>query len=109
MQVFKRHVFVCINQRPARHRRGDCDSKGGPEVHAALKKAVTRAGLNLEIRVNRAGCLDQCSQGPVIVVYPEAVWYVQVGLEDVDEIVNSHLIGGKVVDRLVMTKTDREL
>jgi len=109
MQVFKRHVFVCINQRPAKHRRGDCLTKGGQEFHQALKTAVLRAGLNLEIRVNKAGCLDQCSQGPVMVVYPEGVWYVKVGLDDVDEIVNRHLIGGEVVERLQMTRTDREL
>ena len=70
---------------------------------------LTTAGLQGEIGINKAGCLDQCSQGPVIVVYPEAVWYVQVGLDDVDEIVNRHLIGGEVVERLLMTKTDREL
>ncbi|MBD3868068.1 MAG: (2Fe-2S) ferredoxin domain-containing protein [Acidobacteria bacterium] len=109
MQVFKRHVFVCINQRAARHRRGDCHGKAGTDVHQALKTAVAQAGLSVEIRINKAGCLDQCSQGPVIVVYPEAVWYVQVGLEDVDEIVKRHLIGGEVVERLVMTRTDREL
>ncbi len=109
MQVFKRHVFVCINRRPARHRRGDCETKGGSDVHRELKNAVARAGLQFEIRINKAGCLDQCSQGPVMVVYPEGVWYVQVGVDDVDEIVNRHLIGGEVVKRLLMTKTDREL
>jgi (2Fe-2S) ferredoxin len=109
MQVFKRHVFVCINQRPAKHRRGDCHSKAGSELHQALKTAVARAGLRCEIRINKAGCLDQCSQGPLIVVYPEGVWYVQVGLDDVDDIVKRHLIGGEVVERLLMTKTDREL
>lgn len=108
MQVYKRHVFVCINQRPARHRRGDCHSKSGPELHKALKTAVLRAGLNLEIRINKAGCLDQCSQGPVMVVYPEGVWYAGFGLADVDEIVQRHLIGGEVVERLRMTRTDRE-
>ena len=109
MQVYKRHVFVCINQRPKGHRRGDCDSKGASDLHRELKNAVLRAGLNLEIRINKAGCLDQCSQGPVMVIYPEGIWYKAVGLDDVDEIVNRHLIGGEVVERLRMTRTDREL
>lgn len=109
MQVFKRHVFVCTNERPKGHRRGDCRSKGADGLHRKLKDAVVRAGLSEEIRINNAGCLDQCSQGPVMVVYPEGAWYVNVTLEDVDEIVNKHLIGGEVVERLIMARTDREL
>jgi (2Fe-2S) ferredoxin len=53
-----------------------------------------------KVRMNRAGCLDRCSEGPVLVVYPEAVWYTYVDQEDVDEIVESHLKNGKVVERL---------
>jgi (2Fe-2S) ferredoxin len=51
-------------------------------------------------RINRAGCFDRCSEGPVIVVYPEAVWYTYVDQEDIDEIIESHLVNGKVVERL---------
>ena len=67
---------------------------------AALKDGAKAAGLKGKVRVNRAGCLDHCEHGPVVVVYPEAVWYHVPTAEDADEIVNSHLVGGKPVDRL---------
>jgi len=108
MQVFRKHVFVCTNQRPSRHRRGDCASVGGEEVHRSLKDLVVKAGLQPEIRINKAGCLDQCAQGPVMVVYPEGVWYVNVQPEDVEEIFQSHLLDDTVVERLVMEKSDRD-
>jgi (2Fe-2S) ferredoxin len=52
------------------------------------------------VRINKAGCLDRCDEGPVMVIYPEAVWYTYVDEHDIDEIVDSHLIQGKVVERL---------
>jgi (2Fe-2S) ferredoxin len=69
-----------------------------------MKSRVKKLGLNGEgkVRINRAGCLDRCAQGPLMVVYPEAVWYTFVDNEDVDEIIESHLINGKVVKRLVI-------
>ena len=54
-----------------------------------------------KVRVNKAGCLDRCAAGPVAVVYPEAVWYSFVDLADIDEIVDSHLKDGRVVQRLL--------
>jgi (2Fe-2S) ferredoxin len=54
------------------------------------------------VRINSAGCLDRCDKGPVIVVYPEAVWYTYVDQEDIDEIVDSHLLQGKIVERLLI-------
>ena len=54
-----------------------------------------------KVRVNKAGCLDRCAGGPIAVVYPEAVWYTYVDEQDIDEIVESHLKNGKVVERLV--------
>ena len=53
-----------------------------------------------KVRINKAGCLDRCDEGPVMVVYPEAVWYTYVDEQDIDEIIDSHLMGGKVVERL---------
>ncbi len=67
---------------------------------AALKDGAKAAGLKGKVRVNRAGCLDHCEHGPVVVVYPEAVWYHVPTVEDAEEILNSHLVGGKPVDRL---------
>jgi len=52
------------------------------------------------VRINQAGCMDRCEEGPVMVVYPEEVWYTYVDQEDVDEIIEQHLVNGRVVDRL---------
>ncbi len=100
MALLERHVFVCENRRPEGDPRGCCASKGGAEVREALKKAAKEAGLKGRVRVNAAGCLDQCAHGVTVVVYPEAVWYGGVTLADVDAIVKDHLVGGRPVERL---------
>lgn len=97
---FDKHVFVCTNQRPADHPRGCCDPTNAGDLHRAFKKAVAGRGLRARVRANRAGCLDQCEHGPTVVVYPEGVWYGSVTEADVDEIVESHLAGGRPVERL---------
>ncbi len=100
---FKYHVFFCCNQRP----EGEtcCNSHGATEVQTYAKERI--AALNLKgegkVRINKAGCLDRCDDGPVLVVYPEAVWYTYVDNEDVEEIIQEHLINGRIVERLVLT------
>jgi (2Fe-2S) ferredoxin len=98
---YKHHVFFCLNQRAAGE---DCCA--GHQAEAAFdrcKSQVKAAGLAGpgQVRVNRAGCLDRCAGGPVAVVYPEGVWYSYVDVSDIDEIVESHLKNGKVVERLL--------
>jgi (2Fe-2S) ferredoxin len=93
MEVFKKHVFVCLSGKT-------CPNEGAQEVFDALRKEIVERGLKKEIRINKAGCFDQCGNGPLIVVYPEAVWYARVKVEDCREIVESHLIGDKPVARL---------
>lgn len=102
MPFFERHVFVCTNERAADHPRGCCKAKGSVEVRDRLKAELTARGLSKAIRANAAGCLDQCERGVTVVVYPEQVWYGGVTVDDVTEIVEQHLIGGKPVTRLVM-------
>lgn len=102
MPSFQRHVFVCVNERAADHPRGSCKAKGSPEVRDALKKALAARGLKSEVRANNAGCLDQCEHGVTVVVYPEQVWYGGVTVADVEEIVDRHVIGGEVVERLLL-------
>ncbi len=79
-------------------------NKGAEAAFDYMKKKVKQQGLAGagKVRVNRAGCLDRCEVGPVMVVYPDAVWYTFVDLEDIDEIVESHLQHGKVVERLLV-------
>ena len=105
MPLYEHHVFVCGNTRPADHPRGCCQSTGGDAVREALKTAIKARGLNKRVRVNQAGCLDQCEHGPTLVVYPEQVWYGRVRPEDAAEIVESHLVGGVPVARLRMAES----
>jgi (2Fe-2S) ferredoxin len=98
----KRHVFVCINVRPPDNPKGCCAAKGGEELRDKLAGALAKRGLNKMIRANKAGCLDVCEYGAAMVVYPEQVWYGGVKPEDIEEIVEKHLIGGEPVERLLI-------
>jgi (2Fe-2S) ferredoxin len=102
MSYYQRHVFFCCNQRPGNDPRGCCNDKGATRVRDYAKQKVKELGLAGagKVRINQSGCLDRCEQGPVIVVYPEGVWYRYVDEEDVDEIIQSHLVAGKPVERL---------
>jgi (2Fe-2S) ferredoxin len=102
MPSFQRHVFVCINERPADHPKGCCKAKGGVEVRDRLKQELTARGISKLIRANNAGCLDQCEHGVTVVVYPEQVWYGGVTVDDIPEIVDKHLVGGEAVERLMI-------
>lgn len=104
MPSLQRHVFVCVNERAADHPKGCCKARGGAEVRDALKDELAKHGLSKTIRANNAGCLDQCEHGVTLVVYPEQVWYGGVTATDVAEIVESHLIKGEVVTRLLLPK-----
>ena len=100
MPGFEKHVFVCTNTRADGHPRGCCAAKDSGAIRERLKALVAERGLARRIRINKAGCLDQCEHGVTIVVYPEAVWYGFVGADDVVEILESHLIDGRPVERL---------
>jgi (2Fe-2S) ferredoxin len=99
---FQRHVFVCVNERPADNPKGCCKAKGGEQVRDALKKALGDRGINKLCRANNAGCLDQCATGVTVVVYPEQVWYGHVTVEDVPELVERHILRGEFVERLML-------
>ncbi|MDO8718710.1 MAG: (2Fe-2S) ferredoxin domain-containing protein [Polaromonas sp.] len=98
---YKNHVFFCLNQRS--NGEACCAAQGAEAAFDRCKSQVKAAGLAGpgQVRVNKAGCLDRCAAGPVLVVYPEAVWYSYVDESDIDEIVESHLKNGQVVERLL--------
>lgn len=96
----ERHIFICTNRRDPGNPKGCCASKGAEKVREAFKKAVFDEDLRATMRANAAGCLDQCEHGVTVVVYPEQVWYGRVTLQDVPEIVRSHLKDGVPVERL---------
>jgi (2Fe-2S) ferredoxin len=102
MSYYEHHIFFCLNQRGngeaacANH-----DAQAAFDHCKSRVKAEKLAGPG-GVRVNKAGCLDRCAGGPVAVVYPEAVWYTYLDQHDIDEIVDSHLKNGKVVERLLL-------
>ncbi len=102
MPGFERHLFICVNDRAEGDPRGCCVARGGKELAAAFKKQLYERGLKRVVRANKAHCLDQCARGAVVVVYPEAIWYGGVTVDDVDEIIEQHIIGGRPVERLVI-------
>jgi (2Fe-2S) ferredoxin len=101
MARYERHLFVCVNERPAGHPRGCCLAKGSSALRDAFKEALKGRGLAGRVRANKAGCLDTCEEGISVVVYPEGVWYGRVTLADVEEIVERHIIKGEIVTRLL--------
>jgi len=103
LQRFKHHIFVCENVRPEDDPKGCCAAKGSAEIRQAMKREIKQRGLRGEVRANQSGCLDACSYGPSVVVYPEGIWYGGVSVDDVPEIMESHIIGGKPVERLLIT------
>jgi len=97
---YQHHVFFCCNQRD--DGRACCNNHGAQQVRDYAKARVKELGLagKGKARINQAGCMDRCEEGPVIVVYPEGVWYTYVDKHDVDEIIEEHLVNGRVVERL---------
>ena len=100
---FKSHVFCCTNRRPDGHKRGSCAAKGSEGLRNYMKARAKELGIkHLEGRINSAGCLDRCELGPTMVIYPEGIWYRYDSFADIDEILNTHVIGGGRVERLLM-------
>ena len=101
---YQRHIFFCLNERP--NGEACCAQHDAQAAFERCKSQVKAAGLAGpgQVRVNKAGCLDRCAAGPVAVVYPEAVWYSYVDASDIDEIVESHLKHGQVVQRLLTSE-----
>ncbi|WP_062191913.1 (2Fe-2S) ferredoxin domain-containing protein [Caldimonas taiwanensis] len=102
MSYYERHVFFCLNQRD--NGQSCCADRAAEAAFDHCKSRVKAAGLAGpgRVRVNRAGCLDRCAGGPVVVIYPEATWYTYVDLADIDEIVERHLQHGEIVERLLL-------
>lgn len=101
MPYYAHHVFFCCNQRdPAE--RTSCNIKGASKMRDYAKQRIKELGLagKGKVRINQAGCLDRCEEGPCIVIYPEAVWYTYVDRDDIDEIIEEHVRHGRIVERL---------
>lgn len=102
---YTHHVFCCTNARPEGAKRGCCASKGSLELRNYMKVRMKELGLKDTTRINTSGCLDKCENGPVMVIYPEGVWYSYSSMEDIDRILQEHVIGGTPLEDL---KLDRQ-
>jgi (2Fe-2S) ferredoxin len=100
MSKFLRHFFVCVTERPATG-KPSCAARGSARLYEALHAGLGRhPDLWDRINVTTCGCLGPCHDGPNLVVYPEGVWYAGVTVEDIPEIVESHMVRGVPVERL---------
>tara|TARA_Y100000991_G_scaffold92888_1_gene70115 strand:+ start:869 stop:1174 length:306 start_codon:yes stop_codon:yes gene_type:complete len=99
--MYDYHIFCCVNERPASAVRECCKKKNSLILRNHMKKRISELGLK-RVRVNQSGCLDRCELGPIMVVYPEGVWYSFKNIKDIDEIISEHLLKGKIVKRLIL-------
>jgi (2Fe-2S) ferredoxin len=100
VSYYRYHVFFCCNQRD--DGRACCNDHDAQQMRDYAKARVKELGLagKDRVRVNQAGCMDRCEEGPVVAVYPQGVWYTYVDRHDIDEIIEEHLVNGRVVQRL---------
>lgn len=104
---YRIHAFVCTNRRPDDHPRSSCAARGAEKLRDYLKAQAKRKGVG-GVRINGAACLDRCELGPVLVIYPEGIWYTFSSQTDIDEIIDTHLLGGGRVERLMLTPDQRK-
>ena len=104
MGQYRHHVFVCTSGKT-------CPTQGAKEVHEALKKGASERGLKGVVRINHAGCMNQCGHGPMVVVYPDDVWYAGVDPQTAIRILDEHVVGGRPVEeaRYVAPPVDNKL
>ena len=105
---YERHIFFCLNQRD--NGEASCGDHGPQRAFDHCKQRVKAEQLAGPggVRVNKAGCLDRCEEGPVMVIYPEGTWYTYVDKEDIDEILQTHVVGGGRVERLMLQPDQTE-
>ena len=107
--VYQKHIFFCLNQRE--NNKACCANHSAEEMFHYAKQAIKRLGLARPggVRVNKAGCLGLCERGPVLVIYPEGVWYTYHSTSDIEEIIQSHIIENKIVQKLTITAPEEEV
>lgn len=102
-KLYDRHVFVCTNQRPEGASRPSCGDVTGAELVKAFREKMKQRGLDVNMRAQSSGCFHICESGPNVAIYPEGVFYGHVQLSDVEEIVEEHLVNGRIVERLALS------
>ena len=100
---YEHHVFFCLNRRDSDD-RPSCANCGSEKMQEYTKKRIKKLGLAGpgKVRINKAGCLDRCELGPVLVIYPDETWYTYLDETDIDEIIDTHIVGKQRVERLLI-------
>lgn len=98
----ERHIFVCTSSRPTGQQKGMCLSKDGVEVMLKFMEEIADRDLGGSVFISNTGCFGLCDKGPVVVVYPDNVWYQHVSPDDVEEIIEQHIEGDEPVTRLLI-------
>ncbi|MCP4182485.1 MAG: (2Fe-2S) ferredoxin domain-containing protein [Hyphomicrobiales bacterium] len=100
----EKHVFVCVHERPADHPDGSCGIKGSKQIVDGFAKEFQERNLWGRFKLNTTSCLGTCEHGPSVLVYPEGVLYQKVQAEDINVIIDKHLLGGKPVESLKISR-----
>jgi (2Fe-2S) ferredoxin len=98
----ERHIFICTSSRIGGAQKGFCHTKGGVDIMAKFLEEIEERELDGQVAVTGTGCFGICDKGPIVVVYPDNVWYGSVTTADVEEIIDKHIEGGQVVTRLAL-------
>lgn len=104
MTYYNKHVLLCTNQKPAG--KQCCANSGGEEYFDYMKSRLLELEMHGpgKVRISKSGCLGRCSSGPCIVIYPEGIWYTYSSFEDIDQIIESHLISGVIAEQFLIDK-----
>ena len=94
-----KHIFVCTSSRMTGVAKGFCHTKGALEIIQRFTEKLEEEDIT-DVIVSNTGCFGKNKKGPIVTVYPDNVWYGSVSTDDVDEIVESHIMNGKIVEKL---------
>lgn len=106
MPYYQHHVFLCTNQRE--NNKDCCAKRGAKPLLDYLKTKLKLLPYNQQqkIRISHSGCLGRCSLGPLLVIYPESTWYHYETQQDIDEIIEQHLVKQQIVHRLLLPNAE---
>ncbi len=98
----KYHVFICTSCRINGQQKGFCHSKDSPELVRKFMQEIDERDLSGEVMITNTGCFGICDRGPIIVIYPQGIWYGNVTVKDVERIVEQHIEEGTIVKDLLI-------
>lgn len=100
---YQKHILVCIKERPEGHVRGCCLHGGGLQIRTRFVQLINQHGLKGKVRATKSGCIDVCELGPIVIIYPQDIWYTGVSLDDVEDIFKASVLKNRIVERLAAT------